>query len=81
VYEGDRIGGRIGFLRSDSQNDVAAFETRTPGFTDVSGSLRLRIAGSAERPIDFTVTARNLLDARERNAVSFKKDVALLPGP
>jgi hypothetical protein len=77
---GDRISGRIGFLSNAAQNELAPFETRTRGYTDVSGSLRVRIAGSAERPIDLTFTAHNLSNQGERNAISFKKDVTLLPG-
>jgi iron complex outermembrane receptor protein len=46
----------------------------------VSGFVRMRVAGSTERPVDLTLTGRNLLDARERNSVSFKKDDTLLPG-
>jgi iron complex outermembrane receptor protein len=80
VYSADRLSGRFGFQHTAAQNDLADFETRTSGYTTLDGSLRLRIAGSTERPIDLTLSARNLSNQRARNHVSFKKEDVLLPG-
>lgn len=80
AYTADRLSGRVGFQHNAAQNDLADFEDRTSGYTTVDATVRLRIAGSSERPVDLTLTARNLLDERARNHVSFKKDDVLLPG-
>ncbi len=80
VYGADRLSARLGFQSNAAQNDLADFETRTSGYTTVEGSLRLRIAGTRERPIDLTLSARNLTNQRARNHVSFKKEDVLLPG-
>jgi iron complex outermembrane receptor protein len=80
AYTADRISGRVGFQHNAAQNDLADFEERTSRYTTVDASVRLRIAGSDERPVDLTLTGRNLLDARARNHVSFKKEDVLLPG-
>jgi iron complex outermembrane recepter protein len=80
VYGADRLSGRLGFQHNGAQDDVADFEERTSDYTTLDASLRLRVAGSSERPVDLTLTARNLLDARGRNHVSFKKQDVLLPG-
>jgi iron complex outermembrane receptor protein len=80
TYQSDNMTARLGLLHSEAQTQVAPFETRTSGYSELGASFRVRIAGSRERPLDLTITARNLLDERQRNAVSFKKDGTLLPG-
>ena len=80
AYASSRLSARIGFLRAGAQRDLADFESRTSGYTTVDGSIRLQLAGTAERPIDLTLSVRNLTNERGRNHVSFKKENVLLPG-
>ncbi len=79
-YDSPGLSGRISFANVSSQKDLADFEERTSGYHSLDASLRMRIAGTQERPVDLTVTLRNLLDARARNHVSFKKEDVELPG-
>jgi iron complex outermembrane receptor protein len=82
-YEGERIDARIGFIRASAQTDLARLETRTSGYTLVDATLRARLlgpAGAGGRSVDVVISAQNLLDARARNHVSFKKEDVLLRG-
>lgn len=62
-----------------AQNDIAAFELPTGSFTFVNMSLAVR--PFRDRPnVTLAVRGQNLLDAEGRNAASFLKDTAPLPG-
>lgn len=65
--------------RATAQNRVAAFETRTPGFTLVNAEAVWRPWGS-EKMISLVLSANNLLDAVARRHASFLKDYAPLAG-
>ncbi|MCG8587779.1 MAG: TonB-dependent receptor [Proteobacteria bacterium] len=81
LYEMDRVRAELGFLRTEAQNDLAEFESRTDDFTLLNASLTFRVALLDERvPVDLTVVGRNLTNTRARNHISFNKDEVLLPG-
>ena len=81
VYEHDRTSGRFGFLRHEAQWDSATNEFATGSFTILDLSARYRLPWSEDAmPLEIRFAARNLLDERARNAVSFNKDQVLLPG-
>ena len=82
-----REGGwfaRVGVLHAFDHTEIAPFETRTRGWTNLKAEL------SYTTPLDraqwglgeVTVGIRgdNLLDQEIRNSASFKKDEILLPG-
>ncbi len=80
-FRNDKFEGRVGFRRTEAQNDISSTETRTASFTWVNASLSYRIGLLDDRiPVEFTATGRNLNDVRGRNHVSFNKDEVLLPG-
>ncbi|HUP64289.1 MAG TPA: TonB-dependent receptor [Thermoanaerobaculia bacterium] len=62
-----------------SQNDVAAFEEPTDGFTMLNSALGYRFF-LGETVHDFTVRANNLTDELARNHVSPLKEFVPLPG-
>ncbi len=80
-YRSQVFDARVGFLRTESQEDVSAFERPTSSFTYLNASLAYRIGLLEDRiPTEFTVVARNLTDVRGRNHLAFNKEEVLLPG-
>ena len=80
-YEGDHVRGDAGFLRHETQNDISDTETRTDAFTMLHANVSIRTDLSGGRvPVEWTVSADNLLDEKARNHVSFLKNDVLLPG-
>lgn len=79
-FEGERLRAEIGFLRTETQDDVAAGETPTDGCTMVDASATYRLIAQSKGGLDMTLAATNLTDAVGRNHVSFTKDYVLLPG-
>jgi iron complex outermembrane receptor protein len=75
---------RVGLTHAFTQTKTAAFETRTPGYdrlkAEASWTRRFDDPGARVKEITVGVVGDNLLDARIRNAASFKKDEILLPG-
>ncbi|HSH75922.1 MAG TPA: TonB-dependent receptor, partial [Longimicrobiales bacterium] len=65
--------------RTLEQNRVGAFESATPGFTMVDGSVSYRLF-TGDLFHDLTLVVRNLTDTEARLHTSFLKDVAPLPG-
>lgn len=74
---------KVNLLHAFDQNQIAASETRTDGYTLLNAELGYtqRLSGNTFVP-EFTVGLRgeNLLNEDVRNHVSFKKDEVLLPG-
>ena len=80
-YEGEWLRGKIGFLRTEAQDDVSSFENRTDAFTLLNASLTFQLAPLLPRvPIELGIFGTNLLDAKGRNVVSINADLVLLPG-
>jgi len=74
---------RVTLLHAFAQNQIAAEETRTPGYNLLNAELSYRMAlkpGSGAESLTFGLVGTNLLDADIRNHVSFKKDEVLMPG-
>lgn len=72
---GPWVGG-INWLHAAAQNDVAAFETATPGYDDLGLDLSYRLSGSAGRSWEWFLRGSNLLDEEIRNHPSLLKDQA-----
>ena len=62
------------------QDQVASFETSTPGYTRVDASLRYKLAFTNGRSAEFYVLGRNLTNRDIRVHTSFLKDFAPMPG-
>ena len=77
--QGDRLGGRIEAEHVFPQNRLAAFETRTPGYTMVNASASIRPFGADSRT-SLLVSANNIFDVIARRHSSFLKDFAPLAG-
>ena len=78
-YKSATWQGLFEIRRTDEQDQVAPFETVTPGYTFVNAMLGYRFFFG---PVitDVIVTGTNLTNQEARNNVSFLKDVAPLPG-
>ena len=77
--QGDRLGGRIEAEHVFAQDRLAAFETRTPGYTMVNASASIRPFGADSRT-SLLVSANNIFDVIARRHSSFLKDFAPLAG-
>jgi iron complex outermembrane receptor protein len=66
--------------RYAEQDDIAAFETPTPGYTMISADLRWRFVGAMGTELELFANASNLGDELARKHTSFTKDIAPLPG-
>ncbi|MGE3148613.1 MAG: TonB-dependent receptor [Pseudorhodoplanes sp.] len=76
---------RVFLLHAQSQNDIAANETSTPGYNDLKAEISYtRPLKPAEffgaQSLAVGIVGSNLLNEDIRNAASFKKDEVLLPG-
>lgn len=74
-----RWQARLGFLHHEQQTQTGDFESSTSGFTLVDGSLTVRVH-EGRTPVDVTLEALNLLNAKGRNAVAVNRDDVVLPG-
>ena len=80
-YEGEWLRGRVGFLRTEEQDDVSRFEEPTDAFTFLNASLTFLLTPLLPAvPIELGVFGTNLLDVEARNVVSFNAQRVLLPG-
>ena len=70
---------RLGAIRYAAQNDVAAFETATPGYTLVNAHVSYAFLSGATEWEAF-IDGNNLGDQEARVHTSFLKDNAPLPG-
>jgi iron complex outermembrane recepter protein len=73
------VNGRIEAEWVSDQDRIAAFETRTDGFTLVNASLAFHPFGHANGS-SVTLSANNLFDVTARRAASVLKDYAPLGG-
>ncbi|GGC58516.1 TonB-dependent receptor [Chelatococcus reniformis] len=83
-FRSDEWFAKIGLLHAYAQNDVASYETRTPGYNllkaEVNYTRKLAANQFGLTEVSFGVVGDNLLNDDIRNSVSFKKDEVLLPG-
>jgi len=79
-YHDERVLVGLEATRYDRQDDVAAFEETTAGYTLVNADFRWRVTTAADLELEVFVTASNLGDQEARKHTSFVKDVAPLPG-
>jgi len=86
-----RVGGEVswelgswraslGATRYAEQDDVAAYETTTPGYTLVDAHVAWHKDTPKGNAWELFVDGSNLLDEEARVHTSFLKDVAPLPG-
>jgi iron complex outermembrane receptor protein len=79
-YEDDAMRVAFGILHTARQDDVAANESPTNGFTMVDATGTFRIYDGDSGALNLSLAAFNILDETARNHVSFTKDHVLLPG-
>ena len=77
--QGERASARVEVERVFEQDRIAAFETRTAGYTVVNASLNLMPFGTGNRT-SLLLSANNLFDVVARRHASFLKDFAPLAG-
>ena len=77
--QSSRLQARLEVERVSAQKRLAAFETRTPGYTMVNASLSFQPARSLKNT-SITLSANNIFDVDARRHASFLKDVAPLAG-
>ena len=70
----------VGAVRYAKQDDVAQYETATPGYTLVDAHLAWHRDTSSGTGYELFLDGSNLLDEEARAHTSFLKDVAPLPG-
>ena len=70
----------LGAVRYARQDDVAAYETETPGYTLVDAHIAWHRDTPAGNAWEVFLDGSNLLDEEARVHTSFLKDVAPLPG-
>lgn len=71
--------GRVEVVDVAAQDDLAAFETETAGYTLLNAGLAFRPFGADQR-LSFRIDGRNLTDEVARAHASFLKDELPLPG-
>jgi iron complex outermembrane receptor protein len=80
-YRGDRVRGRVGFLRTQAQNHASHFETNTSAYTFLNAQISVQLTPfGAAVPVELSIYGTNLTNQRGRNHVSFLKNELLLPG-
>lgn len=70
----------VGAIRYDAQDDVAASETPTDGYTMLDAHLSYAFALDGDRELELFADGTNLADEDARVHTSFLKDEAPLPG-
>ncbi|MDJ0865685.1 MAG: TonB-dependent receptor [Myxococcota bacterium] len=81
VYVHDRVYGRFGFMRHESQWNATDLERDTDDFVMLDLALRVKLPMLEDlAPTELSFMATNLLDVGARNAVSFNVDEVKLPG-
>lgn len=79
-YHDDRVLAGLTVVRHDEQDDVAPYETATPGYTLVDADLSWDVGSTGGGELSVMLRASNLLDEVARRHTSLVKDVAPLPG-
>jgi len=79
-WRNDDWRASLGAVRYFSQDDVAAFETETPGFTLVNARVAWSFFNDERQSWEAFVNADNLTNQTARLSTSLIKDQAPLPG-
>ena len=80
-YHNERLIAGLEARRYDDQDDIAAFEEPTPGYTMVNADLNWVLSGTnGGRQTNLFFKGTNLTDEDARRHTSFVKDIAPLPG-
>lgn len=83
-WRNEAVFARVLLTHAFARNDTAEFETRTPGYNNLKAELNYRFKlpanGIGAQEAVLGIVGDNLLDARMRNSVSFKKNEVLMPG-
>ena len=79
-WEGAEWRAGVGAVRYARQDDVAQYETETPGYTLVNANLAWHRDTPGGNAWELFVDGNNLLDEEARPHTSFLKDLAPLPG-
>ena len=79
-YHDERLVAGFEFSRYAKQDDIAAFEQPTPGYTMVNADLNWTLSASTGLDLSVFVKATNLLDEDARRHTSLVKEIAPLPG-
>ncbi len=79
-WERDGWRASLGAVRYAKQDDVAAFETSTPGYTLVDAHVAWHIDTKGGQELELFVDGTNLGDREARPHTSFLKDRVPLPG-
>ena len=79
-WERDGWRASVGAVRYVEQDDVAAFEEPTPGYTLVDAHVAWHIDTASGREWEVFVDGSNLTNREARPHTSFLKDVVPLPG-
>ncbi len=79
-FAGEAANARIGFIRTEGQDQIGDFETNTKNFTRLNASLSYVWEIDEDLPLEISVSGRNLTDVRGRNHVAFNKSEVFLPG-
>ena len=79
-WERGPLHASLGAVRYARQDDVAAFETPTPGYTLVDTHISWHVDTESGNGWELFLDGRNLLDEDARVHTSPLKDLAPLPG-
>ncbi|HWS79131.1 MAG TPA: TonB-dependent receptor, partial [Thermomonas sp.] len=79
-WERDAWRASLGAVRYATQDDVAAYETATPGYTLVDAHVAWHIDTRGGQEVELFLDGNNLTDREARPHTSFLKDVVPLPG-
>jgi iron complex outermembrane receptor protein len=79
-YHSARLLVGLEATRYDDQDEIAPFETETPGYMLVNADVLWRLGDSTGMRLELFATATNLGDEEARKHTSFVKDIAPLPG-
>jgi iron complex outermembrane receptor protein len=79
-WTGNTWRAGVGAVRYARQDDVAAFETETQGYTLVHANLAWHRDTAGGNAWELFLDGSNLLDEEARPHTSFLKDLAPLPG-
>jgi iron complex outermembrane receptor protein len=79
-YHNERLLVGVEGTRYDEQDDVAPFETETPGYFLLNADFRWRLATAGSTEVELFLNASNLGDEEARKHTSFVKELAPLPG-
>jgi iron complex outermembrane receptor protein len=79
-YHDDRIILGLEATRYGDQDEIAAYETPTGGYSMINADFRWRIKTVERAELDVFVNGSNLTDEEARKHTSFVKDLAPLPG-